>query len=63
MVGMLSNKSMLDDTLELLMMQMIRDNFEHKENQEEKYIITKQELYRFCIRLIKIVREVYYDNR
>ena len=52
------NKEILDDTLELLMLQMIKENFENKNIQEEKYIITKQELYEFSIKLIKIVKEV-----
>ena len=56
------NKEILDDTLELLMLQMIRENFENKNIQEEKYIITKQELYEFSIKLIKTVKEVNDDN-
>lgn len=53
------NKEILEDTLELLMLQMIRENFENKNIQEEKYIITKQELYEFSIKLIKLVKGVY----
>lgn len=56
------NKEILDDTLELLMLQMIKENFENKNIQEEKYIITKQELYEFSIKLIKLVKGVYDDN-
>lgn len=56
------NKEILDDTLELLMLQMIKENFENKNIQEEKYIITKQELYEFSIKLIKTVKEVNDDN-
>ena len=55
------NKEILEDTLELLMLQMIRENFENKNIQEEKYIITKQELYEFSIKLIKLVKGVYDD--
>ena len=46
---------MLDETIEELTKQMIKDKFE---NEEEKYIITKTELYLFCIKLIKTIREV-----
>ena len=63
MVGMLKNNEILDDTLELLMLQMIKDNFKNKNINEEKFIITKQELYEFSIKLIKLVKEVYDDNR
>lgn len=62
MVGMLKNNEILDDTLELLMLQMIKDNFKNKNINEEKFILTKQELYEFSIKLIKLVKEVYYDN-
>lgn len=63
MVGMLKNNEILDDTLELLMLQMIKENFKNKNINEEKFIITKQELYEFSIKLIKLVKEVYDDNR
>ena len=63
MVGMLKNNEILDDTLELLMLQMIKENFENKNINKEKFIITKQELYEFSIKLIKLVKDVYDDNR
>lgn len=63
MDGMLKNNEILDDALELLMMQMIKDNFKNKNINEEKFIITKQELYEFSIKLIKLVKDVYDDNR
>lgn len=56
------NKEILEDTLELLTTQMIKNNFENKVIKEEKYIITKQELYEFSIKLIKLVKGVYDDN-
>ena len=55
-----NNNQILDDTLELLMLQMIKDNFENKEYSREKYIITKQQLYEFSIKLIKLIKGV--DN-
>ena len=57
---MLKKNEILDDALELLMVQMIRENFENKNIHEEKFIITKQELYEFSIKLIKWIRDV--DN-
>lgn len=63
MDGIDKNNEILDDTLELLMLQMIKDNFKNKNINEEKFIITKQELYEFSIKLIKLVKEVYDDNR
>ena len=59
MDGMSKNKEILDDTLELLMIQMLKENFENKNMRDEQYIITKQELYEFAIKLIKLVKEVY----
>ena len=62
MVGMDKNNEILDDALELLMLQMIKENFENKNMRDEQYIITKQELYEFAIKLIKLVKEVYEDG-
>lgn len=59
MDGMSKNKEILDDTLELLMIQMLKENFENKNMRDEKYIITKQELYEFSIKLIKQIKDVY----
>lgn len=63
MAGMDKNNEILDDALELLMLQMIKDNFKNKNINEEKFIITKQELYEFSIKLIKLLKNVYDDNR
>lgn len=59
MDGMSKNKEILEDTLELLMIQMLKENFENKNMRDEKYIITKQELYEFSIKLIKQIKDVY----
>lgn len=50
---------MLEETLQVLTEQMIKNNFQNKINDEKKYIITKQELYEFSIKLIKLVKEIY----
>lgn len=62
MAGMKKNNEILDDTLELLMLQMIKEKFENKNQNEEKFIITKQELYEFSIKLIKLVKGVYNEE-
>ena len=49
----------LDDVLNILTEQMIKDNFQNKITGQDKYIITKQDLYEFSIKLIKVVRGVY----
>lgn len=51
----------LDDVLSILTEQMIKDNFQNKITSQDKYIITKQDLYEFSIKLIKVVRGVYDD--
>ena len=53
----MSNK-ILEDTIEILTKQMIKDNFQSKGDKEEKYILTKQELYKFSIRLIKVINRI-----
>jgi len=63
MVGANNNKpQMLEDAIELLTLQMIKNKFQNKSIEEEKFVITKQELYEFSIKLIKVVKEVYDDK-
>ncbi len=45
----------LDTTLELLTEQMIKDYFRTKKIGEEKFIITKQDLYDFSMKLITLL--------
>lgn len=50
---------MLDDTIELLTRQMLKDVFEDKkENKEELITIIKANLYKFCIKLVKLIQQV-----
>ena len=49
---------MLDDVVEILTKQMIEEHFNNVDKQ--KYVITKQELYKFCIKLIKLIND-YVD--
>lgn len=54
--------NLLDETMECLTKQMIQNNFKNKGSKEEKYLITKQELYNFSIKLIKVVKEAYNNG-
>ena len=54
---------MIDEIIDSLTIQMIKDRFSNKNNKEEKFIITKQELYNFIIKFLKIVKEVYDNNK
>ncbi len=45
----------LDTTLELLTEQMIKDYFKSKTTKEEKYIVTKQDIYDFSMKLITLL--------
>ncbi len=47
---------MLEDTIEILTKQMIE---EHMKKEEKVIHIKKVDLYRFCIKLVKLVKEVY----
>jgi uncharacterized protein (UPF0305 family) len=59
---MVSNNKFLDEVIQTLTKQMIINNFQNKKINEEKYIITKQELYEFSIKLIRLVKEVYEND-
>lgn len=50
---------MLNDTIEILTKQMIENDFKDKSSKTHKIVkLTKTQLYQFCIRLVKIIREV-----
>ena len=51
----------LEDVIAILTEQMIKDSFQNKITEQGKYIITKQDLYKFSIKLIKVIRGVYND--
>lgn len=49
----------LDDTIELLTKQMLEDVFkDKKENKKEMITMSKAELYKFCIDLVKLIQRV-----
>lgn len=51
---------MLDEVIELLTKQMLQDVFKDKQTNNNNVLITmtKAELYRFCIKLIKLIQRV-----
>ena len=53
---------MIDEILETVMVQMLKDRFDNKNKCEEKYIISKQELYSFMIKFLNVIKEVYDNN-
>ena len=49
----------LDDTIELLTKQMLEDVFkDKKDNKKELITMSKTDLYKFCIRLVKLIQQV-----
>ena len=49
----------LEDTIELLTKQMLEDVFkDKKENKQELITMSKTDLYKFCIRLVKLIQQV-----
>lgn len=49
----------LEDTIELLTKQMLEDVFkDKKENKQELITMSKADLYKFCIRLVKFIQQV-----
>ena len=51
---------MLDETIEVLTELMIKEDFKNKKENKVTFIhIKKIDLYRFCIKLIKLIQRVY----
>lgn len=49
----------LEDTIELLTKQMLEDVFkDKKENKQELITMSKADLYKFCIRLVKLIKQI-----
>lgn len=47
-----------DDVLEELNKLKIKEHFENKNKKVTKYIVTKEELMEFCIKLVKVIKNV-----
>lgn len=53
------NDELLEDTIEELTKQMIEETFDLKDKSKEKVITMKKtDLYKFCIKLIKLIKRV-----
>lgn len=47
---------MIDDTIDVLTELIIKEHFKNEKN---KYVISKEELIRFCIKMMKEIQRVY----
>lgn len=55
----MTNLNVLDDTVELLTKKMLEDVFsDKKENKEQLIIMSKADLYKFCIKLVKLIQQL-----
>ncbi len=52
----------LDSVIIVLTEYMIKDSFKSKGKKEKKYIVSTQQLYSICIKLIKDIKKVYIDD-
>lgn len=54
---------LLEEAIEILTKMMIEDSFKDKaKNKESKVVMSKVELYKFCIKLLKLIQqEEYYE--
>ena len=52
-----SEKVIIEDSIEIITKLMIQDKFK---NDNKRYVISKQELYIFCIKLLKEINK--YEN-
>lgn len=46
---------LLDDAIEILTKMLIKEDIENKDK-NKKYAITKVDLYKFCIKLLKVIK-------
>lgn len=49
--------NILDEVIEILTQQMLENYFKSKSKSEEQFIITKNDLYLFSIKLIKEIKK------
>lgn len=47
---------LLDDAIEILTKMLIKEDIENKNN-NKKYVINKIDLYKFCIKLLKVIKK------
>ena len=50
---------MLEETIDLLTRQMLEDVFNDKKNKQKQMItMNKADLYKFCIKLVKLIQRI-----
>lgn len=50
---------MLEETIDILTRQMLEDVFNDKKNKQKQMIImSKADLYKFCIKLVKLIQRI-----
>lgn len=59
---MKNNQEVFDELLEVLTEMMIKNNFNNHDKNTKKLVMTEQDLFQFCIKLVKMVKEVYYGD-
>ncbi len=47
---------MLDDTIDILTEIIIK---EHMSKNKDRYVLTKQELAQFCVKIVKEIQKIY----
>lgn len=53
------NCEILDDSVEILTKKMLEEVFkDKKENKKEMIIMSKADLYKFCIKLVKLIQRI-----
>lgn len=55
--------NILDEVIEILTQQMLENYFKSKSKSEEQFIITKNDLYLFSIKLIKEIKKYKEEKR
>lgn len=55
-------EDVLDEAIELLTKMMIEEDFKNKKNKKDsKIVISKMDLYKLCIKLLKLIKREMED--
>lgn len=56
------SEDVLDEAVELLTKMMIEEDFKNKKNKKDsKIVISKMDLYKLCIKLLKLIKREMED--
>ena len=56
------SEEVLDEAVELLTKMMIEEDFKNKKNKKDsKIVISKMDLYKLCIKLLKLIKREMED--